>query len=110
MPESPSHYSIVLDPHVSRESPLRRFLRLWRVGSRPDIIPFLSEEPSLDPRQRLTILRADQRQRWRHNDTVPAEWYFENFKELVNEPESALDLIYAEFLLREESGPTPRLE
>ena len=110
MSDSPSNPTSVLDSHASRESPIRRFLRLWREGSRPGVVEFFNQELVLDPRQRLTILRADQRQRWRHGDPVSAEWYFEHFKELIEEPESALDLIYAEFLLREEAGPTPRLE
>ncbi len=90
-----------------RGNPVRRILRLWRQGSRPDVLHFLSHEEDLGPHERLSVLRADQRQRWRSGDPVPAEWYFEHFHDVARDSELALDLIHGEFLLLEEAGETP---
>ena len=47
---------------------------------------------------------AEQRERWRKGDHVPVEAFLERDPDLAREPEKLLDLIYGEFLLREETG------
>jgi serine/threonine protein kinase/tetratricopeptide (TPR) repeat protein len=55
-------------------------------------------------------LCLDQRQRWQHGESVRVEIYLERFPTLRSNPDSLLDLIYNEIVLREESGEQPRLE
>jgi serine/threonine-protein kinase len=52
-------------------------------------------------------LRAEQRQRWRAGERVPAESYLERYPALRADPDTAVDLVYNEFLLREQLGECP---
>jgi WD40 repeat protein len=52
----------------------------------------------------------DQHARWRRGQRVPVEYYLALRPSLADEPEAVLDLLYAEFVLREEEGETPALE
>jgi serine/threonine-protein kinase len=49
-------------------------------------------------------LRVEQRRRWQQGERPRAEEYLQKHTRLAGCPEAALDLIYAEALLREESG------
>jgi serine/threonine protein kinase/WD40 repeat protein len=57
----------------------------------------------------VRTLRAEQRQRWLKGDCVAAETYFDLNPKLLGEPESALELVYNEVLLREAAGEGPQL-
>jgi hypothetical protein len=57
----------------------------------------------------LPLLLADQGERWRRGDRVPAESYLAQWPALRADEEGALDLIYQEILLREEAGEAPAL-
>jgi hypothetical protein len=50
---------------------------------------------------------ADQNRRWRQGDHVRVEAYLELQPELREQPEALLDLIYNEFVLREQGGESP---
>src|SRR5262249_18926597 len=52
-------------------------------------------------------LRADQRERWRRGERVPAEAYRERLPALRQDPDTFLDLVFGEWLLREELGEAP---
>jgi WD40 repeat protein len=84
-------------------------VRLWRQGTRPDLERFLSEQGELPPRELATLVGVDQRKRWRSGTGVPAEWYFERFPVLAQDPDLGLDLIHCEFMLREALGDAPEL-
>src|SRR5207244_10192943 len=56
---------------------------------------------------RLAVLRDDQRRRWARGDRMPVEGYLELLPALARQPEALVDLIYSEFLLREELGEHP---
>jgi serine/threonine-protein kinase len=71
------------------------------------LLPPGSEE--LDPAGLAAACRADQRRRWLAGDRVPAEAYLTAYPRLAGEPEAALDVVYGEFLLREELGPVPEV-
>jgi WD40 repeat protein len=88
-------------------APLRRYLRLWRDGARPDIEAFLAGEGDLEPGELAAVLRADQQRCDRAGTPVPAEWYLQRFPAIADDPELALDLIHNEFLLREAAGEAP---
>src|SRR5262249_20103630 len=53
------------------------------------------------------IVRIDQRQRWLASKPASAESYLETLPTLRDDPELAVDLIFHEFLLREEKGEAP---
>src|SRR4051794_11723728 len=89
---------------------VRRLVRLWRGGGRPDVVAFLSGGGDLGPIGVAAVLRADRRLRWRSGERRPVEWYFERFPEVAADPELALDLVHGEFLLREEAGEPPGLD
>jgi serine/threonine protein kinase/WD40 repeat protein len=85
-----------------------RLRLLWLQGLRPALDAFLAGQGPLAPAEVAAVLRVDQRCRWQTGKRVPAETYLRSFPEVAAHAESALDLIYGEFLLRERSGETPR--
>src|SRR5262245_55754580 len=82
--------------------PERRLWDLWREGRRPDVRLFLHEIGELTPSQLAAVLRIDQRERWWLGERVPAIVYLNEHQTLRAEPEAAIEVIYGEFLLREE--------
>src|SRR5688572_20761811 len=93
------------DPGPGRE-PDRQLWRLWRHEQRPDVRRFLSEAGPLTPEQLAAVLGVDQRERWLIGERVPAEDYLRDHPDLAD-GERALEVVYGEFLLREELGETP---
>jgi serine/threonine protein kinase/tetratricopeptide (TPR) repeat protein len=92
------------------ETPTSRLSRLWRDGETPDVRQFLNALGPLDPAQVATLLRVDQRERWQRGERVSAEDYLRRFPLLEADPERALEVVYGEWLLREELGEKPALE
>ncbi len=60
--------------------------------------------------QVVTVLRVDQAERWAAGDRAPVESYLRACPELADDAELILDLVYSEFLLREDCGESPSLE
>jgi WD40 repeat protein/tetratricopeptide (TPR) repeat protein len=89
------------------EDPAEQFSQLWRQGQQPDLREFLSRLNGLSPHQLAAVLRVDQRQRARLGRPVPVESYLADFPAVAGDREAALDLIYGEFLLRDECGEKP---
>jgi serine/threonine-protein kinase len=58
----------------------------------------------------VAVLRVDQRQRWQAGERVTAEDYLRRYPAVAADPDGALDLVYAEFLLREGLGERPSAE
>jgi predicted ATPase len=82
----------------------------WRRGERPAVGAFLACLGGLSPTRLAATLRVDQRERWAIGDHVPACDYLREFPALRDDPEAAIEVIYGEFLLREELGEAPELE
>src|SRR5262249_22118195 len=76
----------------------------------PDVRDLLAGEGDLPPAQVAAALLVDQRERWRAGDRVPAEAYLDLFPHLGGDFEYCLELIYGEYLLREEVGEVPDLQ
>ena len=93
------------DPDAARE-----LWSLWRQGQHPRVGDFLEQAGVHDPEQVVMALRVDQAERCRLGEWVRAEDYFDAFPAVGNHVESAIDLVFAEFLLREERGERPPLE
>ena len=90
--------------------PARRLWSLWRQGQQPRVADFLEQAGVRDPEEIVMALRVDQAERCRLGQWVPAEDYLDAFPAVRDHAESAIDLIFAEYLLREERGEQPPLE
>jgi hypothetical protein len=90
--------------------PARRLWSLWRQGQQPRVAEFLDQAGVRDPEEIVMALRVDQAERRRLGQWVPAEDYLEAFPAVRDHAPSAIDLVFAEFLLREEHGERPPLE
>ena len=95
---------------LPQDNPAEQLQRLWQHGQRPDVDEFLTRAGTLAAAQIAAVLRVDQRQRWQAGQRVRAEEYLQRYAILEADPESALDLIFNEFLLREKRGEAPRVE
>jgi eukaryotic-like serine/threonine-protein kinase len=90
-----------------RDDPARRLWALWRQGHRPRLEDFLAQAGALDAGQLLEVLLVDQAERFRLGQGVAAETYLDAFPPVRDDPEAAIDLVFAEYLLREEMGEAP---
>jgi serine/threonine-protein kinase len=83
---------------------------LWHQGQQPDVEEFLAREGVRDTEEIVAVLRVDQWERARQGQDVRAEAYLETFPVVRDDPEQAIDLIFAEFLLHEDWGERPAIE
>src|SRR2546423_821251 len=88
---------------IQKDSPAEGMEQLWRQGQQPDVESFLARAGPLTPSQVAAVLRVDQRERWRAGQKIAVETYLERHPEIA-EASDAVDLIYNEFLLREQAG------
>ena len=88
----------------------RRYWQAWRGPEQPEVRAFLAEQAEVSLAELAAVLRVDQRERWLRGERVPAEEYLAQFVALGASAEHALDLVYGEFLLREEVGEAPAEE
>src|SRR5438093_2042504 len=93
-----------------RRDPVQEFESLWRKDQTPNVREFLQPVADLSPQQIVEIMSIDQWQRWHHGDRIPAETYLEMHPVLASAPEAAFDLVFGEFLLREQAGEEPSVE
>jgi serine/threonine protein kinase len=90
--------------------PADRLADLWQLGQRPDVRQFLADAGPLSLAHVAAVLRADQQQRWLTGERLPAEHYLAEYPALAQDAEAGLELVYAEFLLREQQGEAPSVE
>src|SRR5262249_60102074 len=88
----------------AQEDAARRLWRLWQQGEQPDLAAFMAAAGPLGPLDLAAVLRVDQRCRWAAGQRPPAEHYLRDYPAVAGDEEAALDLVYAEFLLRRERG------
>src|SRR3974390_2423871 len=100
-----SKEALVQQPEIART-----YWQLWRQGQRPALESFLSAAGEISLSQMVAVLRVDQREHWLLGERVPAEAYLQRYTSLQAEAQQALDLVYAEFLLREELVEKPDVE
>jgi WD40 repeat protein/tRNA A-37 threonylcarbamoyl transferase component Bud32 len=91
----------------SSPSPASELEKAWALGTGPDLAPFLDRFADLSPRDILDAARIDQRWRWKRGEESLSETYLIRFPGLRDHSELALELIYGEFVLREEMGDGP---
>jgi WD40 repeat protein len=87
-----------------------RLAELWQQGQRPDVQQFLAAAGPLSATHLAAVLAVDQREHWQRGERVRAEAYLGKYAALRQDRERALELVYGEFLLREERGEAPTLE
>jgi WD40 repeat protein/tRNA A-37 threonylcarbamoyl transferase component Bud32/Tfp pilus assembly protein PilF len=92
------------------DAPADRLWARWRQGERPDLDAFLAQAGSLTPGQLAAVLRVDQRERWRAGKRVLAESYLQRYPCVAADADGLLDLVYNEFLLRDQRGEGPTAE
>jgi tetratricopeptide (TPR) repeat protein len=70
----------------------------------------MSDAPAAEtPEDTLAALLAEQRQRWQQGERVPVEVLLQKLPDRAADAEAVLDLIYNEFLLREQHGEKPQV-
>ncbi|MFO0878512.1 MAG: serine/threonine-protein kinase [Gemmataceae bacterium] len=94
--------------HPDRDrTPDQQYWHLWREGLRPDLSSFLASYPGLPPLDVASILVIDQVERWTLGERVPATDYLARLPDGPAHDQAACDIVYSEFLLREQLGETP---
>ncbi len=86
------------------------FTRQWANESSPDLDLFLASAGPVDAVQLSRLARIDQVERWQRGDRRAAEDYLHHYAALQTDHDSAVDLIYHEYLLREKLAEQPSLE
>jgi eukaryotic-like serine/threonine-protein kinase len=81
-----------------------------KAASWPGLREFFAGAAGLSPALLAQAVRTDQQTRWAAGQRVPAEAYLAMAPALAGDREAALEVIYAEFLLREERGEAPNPE
>ena len=89
------------------DGPIAELLRAWQEGRQPQLEALIAEYPGISPGELAAMVQVDIDVRWRRNDARPAESYLARFPALSNDPELAVDIIYAEYLARERAGECP---
>jgi WD40 repeat protein len=92
---------------ASRESAAELLAQRWQDGGRPDLDAFLDEAGPLAADALAAVLRVDQHERWRAGQCAPAEAYLSRYPAVRADSDGAVDLVYGEFLLREQRGEAP---
>jgi hypothetical protein len=90
-----------------RDDPARRLWTCWRQGEQPRVEEYLAQAGIDDPGQILEVLLVDQAERFRLGQGISAEAYLAAFPTVGENAEQAVDLVFAEYLLREELGEQP---
>src|SRR5208337_2025411 len=88
----------------------RRLQALREQGQPPQMQLALDEAGTQSLVEAAAILRGDQCARWRAGDRVPAEEYLRVCPAVSAHAQAASEIVFGEFLLREELSETPRLE
>ncbi len=107
MPEPSEPETTAVESPAARTDPVQELWLLWRQGQRADVQQFLERAGQLTPPQVAAVLLVDQRERWLTGERLLAESYLPLYPTLRGDLEYAVELIYGEFLLREELGEGP---
>jgi serine/threonine protein kinase/WD40 repeat protein len=105
---SPRSPEVVRSP-AGGAPPSVEFQRQWQAGQQPRIETFLAQRPPISDSELGAIVRVDLRQRWRRGEQAATSDYLSRFPQLQADPALVVDLIYTEFLVREELGERAHL-
>src|SRR5262249_17905570 len=101
--------------------PVAAFEQLCAKGHAPDLAVFVQEFGPLSPSVLAAVVRMDQRRRWKSGPggdptaidpvaPVAVEGYFKQFPELGSDTEIAIDLIFNEYMIRNQAGQKPEMD
>ena len=79
-------------------------------GAVPELQPALAAAGELSASELVSVLRFNQRERWRRGNRALVEEYLRQLPELRDNSEGILDLVLHEVHLREEDGERPQLD
>ena len=82
----------------------------WRQGQGPTLQEVLAHAGELTASQLAAALAADQHENWQQGKRTLAEVYLQQYPMVSSDEEAACDLVYGEFLLRQELGEAPSLQ
>ena len=85
-------------------------LEFWRLCARGSVRNCVNSPACATistVRELADVLRMDQRDRWPRGEHVPVESYLERFPKVRADADCSFELIYGEYLLREEWGDPP---
>lgn len=99
----------IADRSEPRESPVATLRREWQAGNEPELVAFVSRFPEISRSELAALIRIDFDVRWSHNERRRPEDYFRLFPAIADDAELAVDLIYDEYLAREQSGERPEV-
>jgi eukaryotic-like serine/threonine-protein kinase len=91
-------------------APEERLAQLWQRGRVQDVDRFLAGVATLPAPQLALVLVIDQWHRWNRGEHLSAENYLQRYPAVGADRESALAVVYGEFLLREERGESPAVD
>jgi serine/threonine-protein kinase len=109
MPEPTEWHPLLpqaLDEERHREA-ARRLWAIWREGEQPKVEEYVAAAGIDAPGDLLAVVRIDQAERYQLGQRIATETYLESFPALAQDRERAIDLIFAEYLLREAMGAAP---
>lgn len=81
--------------------------KLWGEGRPPSVRRLAESLGAIDLNRLLDVLRTDQERRWINDQRVGVPQYLSHFPQLATDLEAVFELVYSEWLLREERGETP---
>jgi WD40 repeat protein len=83
-----------------------------QTGSAPrrDLRDYLAQAGDLSPTDLVELLCADHAERWRRGERIPVETYLQLHPRLSGDHDTAFELVYSEFMLRETLGDAPTVE
>lgn len=84
----------------------RNYSLLWQRNPQ-QLDAYLAQQGELSPAELTAVVRVDLRERWRQGERPTAEEYLKRYAQLATNEETAVDIIYAEFLAREARGERP---
>ncbi len=91
------------------DSPAANLRRAWQEGRDPALETFVAGLPQVSPEELAVLILVDFDARWSRNDPRRPEEYLRQFSAVAADAELAVDVIYAEYLAREQSGQRPEL-
>jgi hypothetical protein len=108
--EAVGNLKMSITPELPGPDLIEVFDSLWQLGVCPEVADYLAGAGQVGADALVTLLCIDQGHRWRREDRRPAEAYLQAFPALEKNPEDVVELIYAEFRVREELGEAPRAQ
>src|SRR5262249_17235844 len=90
-------------------TPAGELQRRWQAGQEPKLEAFVAEWSVELPQELAEVVRVDLRERWRRGERPAVHEYLCRFPQLRSAADLTVDVIYAEFLVREELGHKPAL-